>query len=214
MSATPCCSSSSRTSGRCDRVRVIPAQAGIQAIEKNHGSTAGSSSTSRSGSARPRRSSAIKRILREAGEPKTKVGHGGTLDPLASGVLPIALGEATKVAGRMLGATKGYDFTIRFGEETDTLDAEGQIVATSDVRPTLDEIETVLAALHRRDRAGPAGLFCAENRRQARLRTRPRRRRRSRWSRDRSRSMTLHSSPPRRRGSRFTSRDSGIRCAE
>jgi tRNA pseudouridine55 synthase len=87
---------------------------------------------------------AIKRILREAGEPKTKVGHGGTLDPLASGVLPIALGEATKVAGRMLGATKGYDFTIRFGEETDTLDAEGQIVATSDVRPTLDQIETVL----------------------------------------------------------------------
>ena len=45
---------------------------------------------------------AIKRILREAGEPMTKVGHGGTLDPLASGVLPIALGEATKLAGRML----------------------------------------------------------------------------------------------------------------
>ena len=46
--------------------------------------------------------SAVKRLLREAGEPKTKVGHGGTLDPLASGVLPIALGEATKLAGRML----------------------------------------------------------------------------------------------------------------
>jgi tRNA pseudouridine55 synthase len=88
--------------------------------------------------------SAIKRILREAGEPKTKVGHGGTLDPLASGVLPIALGEATKLAGRMLGATKGYDFTIRFGEETDTLDAEGEVVATSDIRPTLGQIDTVL----------------------------------------------------------------------
>ena len=88
--------------------------------------------------------SAVKRILREAGEPRTKVGHGGTLDPLASGVLPIALGEATKLAGRMLDASKGYDFTIRFGQETDTLDAEGQIVATSDVRPTLDELETVL----------------------------------------------------------------------
>ena len=88
--------------------------------------------------------SAVKRILREAGEPKTKVGHGGTLDPLASGVLPIALGEATKLAGRMLEATKDYDFTIRFGEETDTLDAEGQVIATSDVRPTLDQIETVL----------------------------------------------------------------------
>jgi hypothetical protein len=45
----------------------------------------------------------VKRILRQAGEPKTKVGHGGTLDPLASGVLPIALGEATKLGGRMLG---------------------------------------------------------------------------------------------------------------
>ena len=71
--------------------------------------------------------SAVKRILRQAGEPKTKVGHGGTLDPLASGVLPIALGEATKLAGRMLDATKAYDFTIRFGEETDTLDAEGAV---------------------------------------------------------------------------------------
>jgi len=88
--------------------------------------------------------SAVKRILREAGEPKTKVGHGGTLDPLASGVLPIALGEATKLAGRMLDATKAYDFTIRFGEETDTIDAEGKVVVTSDVRPTLEQIEAVL----------------------------------------------------------------------
>ena len=87
---------------------------------------------------------AIKRLLREAGEPKTKVGHGGTLDPLASGILPIALGEATKLAGRMLDATKAYEFTIRFGEETDTLDAEGQVVATSEVRPTLAETEDVL----------------------------------------------------------------------
>ena len=88
--------------------------------------------------------SAVKRILREAGEPKIKVGHGGTLDPLASGVLPIALGEATKLAGRMLDATKAYDFTIAFGEETDTLDAEGSVVATSEVRPTLGKIETLL----------------------------------------------------------------------
>jgi tRNA pseudouridine55 synthase len=88
--------------------------------------------------------SAVKRILREAGEPKTKIGHGGTLDPLASGVLPIALGEATKLAGRMLDATKAYDFTIRFGEETDTLDAEGQIVETSGVRPTPQQVEAVL----------------------------------------------------------------------
>ena len=88
--------------------------------------------------------SAVKRILRQAGEPKTKVGHGGTLDPLASGVLPIALGEATKLCGRMLDATKAYDFTIRFGEETDTLDAEGKVVVTSGVRPTLQQVEAVL----------------------------------------------------------------------
>jgi tRNA pseudouridine55 synthase len=88
--------------------------------------------------------SAVKRALREGEEPKTKVGHGGTLDPLASGVLPIAIGEATKVAGRMLDSTKQYDFTISFGEETDTLDAEGEVVATSDARPTLEQIEAIL----------------------------------------------------------------------
>src|SRR5690349_23632882 len=88
--------------------------------------------------------SAVKRALREAGEPKTKVGHGGTLDPLASGVLPIAIGEATKLCGRMLDASKSYEFTVRWGEETDTLDREGQVVATSDVRPSRDRIETVI----------------------------------------------------------------------
>ena len=88
--------------------------------------------------------SAVKRALREAGLPKTKVGHGGTLDPLASGVLPIAIGEATKVAGRMLDATKQYAFTIRFGEQTDTLDAEGQIIATSDVHPTAEQVAAIL----------------------------------------------------------------------
>jgi tRNA pseudouridine55 synthase len=87
---------------------------------------------------------AVKRALRESGEPKTKVGHGGTLDPLASGVLPIALGEATKLCGRMLDAAKGYEFTIRFGEETDTLDLEGKVIATSPVRPSKAEIEAIL----------------------------------------------------------------------
>jgi len=88
--------------------------------------------------------SAVKRILREAGESRTKVGHGGTLDPLASGVLPLALGEATKLCGRMLDATKAYEFAIRFGEETDTLDAEGEVIATSEARPTIKQIESVL----------------------------------------------------------------------
>ena len=87
---------------------------------------------------------AVKRNLREAGFAKTKVGHGGTLDPLAEGVLPIALGEATKLAGRMLDASKIYDFTIRFGEETDTLDTEGEVIETSDVVPSRDDVEAVL----------------------------------------------------------------------
>lgn len=87
---------------------------------------------------------AVKRVCREAGRGKVKVGHGGTLDPLASGVLPIALGEATKLCGRMLDASKVYDFTIAFGIETAGLDAEGEVVATSDVRPTRAEIEAVL----------------------------------------------------------------------
>ena len=88
--------------------------------------------------------SAVKRALRDGGYPKRKVGHGGTLDPLASGVLPIAIGEATKLAGRMLDATKQYAFRVTFGEETDTLDAEGTVVATSDVHPHASEVEAIL----------------------------------------------------------------------
>jgi tRNA pseudouridine55 synthase len=88
--------------------------------------------------------SAVRRALRDGDYPKLKVGHGGTLDPLASGVLPVAIGEATKLAGRMLDADKVYDFTIRFGEETDTLDAEGEVAVRSDVRPSQTEVEAVL----------------------------------------------------------------------
>ncbi|WP_076068232.1 tRNA pseudouridine(55) synthase TruB [Sphingomonas montana] len=88
--------------------------------------------------------SAVKRALRSGGYAKVKVGHGGTLDPLATGVLPIALGEATKLAGRMLDADKAYDFTIAFGAATDTIDLEGKVVATSNVRPTLVELLGVL----------------------------------------------------------------------
>ena len=88
--------------------------------------------------------SAVKRVLRQNGYAKAKVGHGGTLDPLAEGVLPIALGEATKLAGRMLDSDKIYAFTVAFGEETDTLDTEGPVIATSDVRPSLADVEAVL----------------------------------------------------------------------
>ncbi len=86
---------------------------------------------------------AVKRVLRKAGYGKVKIGHGGTLDPLAEGVLPIALGEATKLAGRMLDASKTYAFTIQFGTETDTLDGEGGVVATSDVRPPLAAVAAI-----------------------------------------------------------------------
>ncbi|WP_373486658.1 tRNA pseudouridine(55) synthase TruB [Blastomonas sp.] len=87
---------------------------------------------------------AVKRAFRGGGHGKVKVGHGGTLDPLATGVLPIALGEATKLTGQMLNGDKTYDFTVQFGLETDTLDVEGQPVAHSDIRPMLAEIEAVL----------------------------------------------------------------------
>ncbi|EGD58353.1 tRNA pseudouridine synthase B [Novosphingobium nitrogenifigens DSM 19370] len=88
---------------------------------------------------------AVKRVLRQCGYGKVKVGHGGTLDPLATGVLPIAIGEATKLAGRMLDATKTYAFTVRFGRQTDTLDLEGKVIATSDVQPTPGAVAAVVA---------------------------------------------------------------------
>src|ERR1043166_4044361 len=87
---------------------------------------------------------AVRRALRAGGHGKPRVGHGGTLDPLASGVLPIAIGEATKLAGRMLEASKEYAFTVAFGAETDTLDDEGRVVATSDARPMLADIAALL----------------------------------------------------------------------
>ncbi|MFK4875015.1 tRNA pseudouridine(55) synthase TruB [Novosphingobium sp. ZW T3_23] len=88
---------------------------------------------------------AVKRNLREAGYgKKVKVGHGGTLDPLATGVLPVALGEATKLAGRMLDASKVYEFTVQFGRQTDTLDLEGQVMATSDIQPGFGAVESIL----------------------------------------------------------------------
>ena len=90
--------------------------------------------------------SAVKRALRDGGYGRVKVGHGGTLDPLACGVLPVALGEATKLSGRMLDSDKIYDFTCRFGTATDTLDAEGEVVASSSIRPSRTQIEAVLGA--------------------------------------------------------------------
>ncbi len=73
-----------------------------------------------------------------------KAGHAGTLDPLATGILPIALGEATKTVPFLVDADKTYRFTIAWGETTATLDREGEVVAQSDVRPTADQVEALL----------------------------------------------------------------------
>src|SRR5690606_24881119 len=73
-----------------------------------------------------------------------KVGHAGTLDPLATGILPIALGEATKTVPFLVDADKSYRFTLAWGATTTTLDREGAVVATSDVRPAREQVEAVL----------------------------------------------------------------------
>ncbi|PIW30752.1 MAG: tRNA pseudouridine(55) synthase TruB [Rhodobacterales bacterium CG15_BIG_FIL_POST_REV_8_21_14_020_59_13] len=73
-----------------------------------------------------------------------KAGHAGTLDPLATGMLPIALGEATKTVPFAQDAGKIYRFAIRWGVSTDTLDTEGKVVATSDVRPDIEAIKVKL----------------------------------------------------------------------
>ncbi len=74
-----------------------------------------------------------------------KAGHGGTLDPLATGLLPVAFGAATKTVPYVMDGTKVYRFTLRFGEARDTDDADGQVVATSDVRPDDAAIGAALA---------------------------------------------------------------------
>jgi len=79
--------------------------------------------------------SKVKRLYQAA-----KAGHAGTLDPLATGVLPIAFGEATKTVPFVVEGSKTYRFTVRFGSETDTNDAEGKVVAKTDCRPSRAEI--------------------------------------------------------------------------
>jgi tRNA pseudouridine55 synthase len=75
-----------------------------------------------------------------------RAGHAGTLDPLASGLLPLALGEATKTVPFVMDGRKRYRFTVRWGEERDTDDAEGRVIGTSDARPTVDAINACLPA--------------------------------------------------------------------
>lgn len=77
-----------------------------------------------------------------------KAGHSGTLDPLATGILPIALGEATKTVSFAVDGEKAYRFTVRWGAETETDDTEGDVSKTSDKRPARAEIEALLPRFH------------------------------------------------------------------
>src|SRR5262245_64573224 len=86
--------------------------------------------------------SVVKRLFRAK-----RCGHAGTLDPLASGALPIALGEATKTVPFVMDGRKLYRFAIQWGEERDTDDAEGRVVTRSDQRPRSDAIGAVLPSL-------------------------------------------------------------------
>ena len=81
----------------------------------------------------------VKRLFNAA-----KAGHAGTLDPLATGVLPIALGEATKTVSFAMDGAKAYRFTVRWGEATDTDDAEGEVIERSEARPSRAAIEAAL----------------------------------------------------------------------
>lgn len=82
---------------------------------------------------------AVKRLTNAA-----KAGHAGTLDPLATGILPVAFGEATKTMPYVVDDTKRYRFTVRWGSATDTDDAEGKEIETSEIRPDMDAIQAVL----------------------------------------------------------------------
>ena len=82
---------------------------------------------------------AVRRVFQAA-----KAGHGGTLDPLATGVLPIALGEASKTVSFVMGGAKSYEFTLNFGVQTTTDDTEGEPVHESDVIPQAEAIERAL----------------------------------------------------------------------
>ena len=75
-----------------------------------------------------------------------KAGHGGTLDPLATGLLPVAFGAATKTVPYVMDGTKTYRFTLKFGEARDSDDADGAVIATTDARPTDDAIRAALPA--------------------------------------------------------------------
>jgi len=103
-----------------------------------------------------------------------KAGHAGTLDPAATGVLAVALGEATKTVPYIADALKCYRFTVRLGAATNTDDAEGEVIQTSDLRPTDDRDRRRAARVHGRYPAGSATVFGRQGRWPTRLCAGPR----------------------------------------
>ena len=99
-----------------------------------------------------------------------RVGHGGTLDPFASGVLPVFLGHATRVVEYHLGDRKAYRATICFGASSTTDDLEGELTPASGPAPTREAVEAALPALDRPDLAASAGLQRGQGRRSPCLR--------------------------------------------
>jgi tRNA pseudouridine55 synthase len=88
----------------------------------------------------------VSRVRRATGA--AKAGHGGTLDPLATGILPIAFGEATKTVNYVVNGRKNYRFTVKWGEQRNTDDAEGEVTTVSGTRPTAADIRSVLDRFH------------------------------------------------------------------
>ncbi len=100
-----------------------------------------------------------------------KCGHAGTLDPLASGMLPIALGDATKTVPYVMDGRKIYEFTVTWGEERATDDLEGDVTQSSDNRPTEQQIRDLLPEIYRRHQSGSAAVLGDQDRRRARIRS-------------------------------------------
>ena len=128
-----------------------------------------------------------------------KAGHAGTLDPLASGMLPIALGEATKTVPYVQDGAKVYRFTVAWGEERSTDDLEGPVTKSSDKPASRGGHPRAAAEIYRRHHADAAAVLGDQDRRRTRLRSRPRRRDWSKSRPVRSRSAVSTCWRPRRR---------------
>ncbi len=86
----------------------------------------------------------VKKLFKDVGLKHLKIGHAGTLDPFARGLLVVAIGEATKLINYAMDSSKTYEFCVKWGENRDTIDREGEITATSDKFPSLPELEVAI----------------------------------------------------------------------